>query len=222
MTDKMGIACLEELKKAIETGQPKYTERLVLQALEESIRPSRILNEALIPAIHSVGDYYRSDETDIPQILLSARCMRVGLDLLEPQLERWGRHYQGKIILGTVEGDLHDIGKNLVAVMMRSVGFKVLDLGVDVLPEQFIDALQSNPEVNIVCISCLLTPSIVELRTTVQAIRQVKSLSHIKIMVGGGAISEAIAQKMGAVYTGSAIEAADRAKELAREMGEKA
>ena len=111
MTDKMGIACLEELKKAIETGQPKYTERLVLQALEESIRPSRILNEALIPAIHSVGDYYRSDETDIPQILLSARCMRIGLDLLEPQLERWGRHYQGKIILALWRGTSMMLGR---------------------------------------------------------------------------------------------------------------
>ncbi len=211
---------MAELKRVVEAGQPKYTERLVLQALEAQIRPSRILHEALIPAIHSVGDYYRSDESDIPQILLSARCMKIGLDLLEPHLEKSGRHFRGKIILGTVEGDLHDIGKNLVAVMMRSVGFKVLDLGVDVLPEQFIDALKANPDVNIVCISCLLTPSIVELRATVQAIRQVKELSYVRIMVGGGAISEPIAKKMGAVYTGSAIEAAERAKQLAEEKGE--
>ena len=131
---------LEEIQAAIENGRPKDAERLISRAVEEGIRPSVILEEAMITAMRNAGEYYRNNDGDIPRILAAARSMRKGLNILEPYLEKDKVCFLGTVLLGTIEGDLHDVGKNLVAMMFRSAGFHVIDLGVDVSEKQFLKA----------------------------------------------------------------------------------
>ena len=207
------MSILEEIRAAVETGRPRYVEKLIQQALEADVAPSRILEEAMVPAMRSVGEYYRSNESDIPRILAAARCMRKGLDLLEPSLERQETRPMGKVILGTVEGDLHDVGKNLVAIMFRCAGFQVIDLGVDVSEKQFLRAVRENPDVSIICLSSLLTTSKNEMRQVVRSLRAAKDLPQLKIMVGGGSVTQEFADEIGAdAYTRTAVDAAERAK----------
>ena len=133
---------LETIQEAVANGRPKDVERQIRQALEQGLPAEQILEEALIPAMREAGEHYRNNECDIPRILSAARSMRKGLQILEPFLEKSGETNRGTIVLGTVEGDLHDVGKNLVAIMFRSAGFKVIDLGVDVSEKQFLKAVE--------------------------------------------------------------------------------
>lgn len=147
------MTVLEQLQKAIEDGHPGDTEKLVREALKQHISSARIVEEAMTPAMRTVGENYKSNGADIIRILAAARSVRKGFELLEEQDTQFGRRNIGTVILGTVEGDLHDVGKNLVAVMFRSAGFKVIDLGVDISEKQFLRAVKQNPDVSIVCIS---------------------------------------------------------------------
>ena len=144
---------LEEIRAAVEAGRLRYVEELIRQALDEGTSPSQILEQAMVPAMRSAGAHYKNNESDIPHILAAARCMRKGLDVLEPYIKGQDNRIIGKVILGTVEGDLHDVGKNLVAIMFRSAGFQVIDLGVDVSEKQFLKAVKEHPDVSIVCLS---------------------------------------------------------------------
>lgn len=207
------MTILEEIKASVESGHYKTTEELVTKASKEHIPASKILEEAMLPAMRQVGEDYKNNQVDIARILVAARCLRKGLEVLgaDPEMNR--RYYRGTVILGTVEGDLHDIGKNLVAIMFRSAGFKVIDLGVDISEKQFIKAVKKNPEVSIVCLSTLLTTACPNMKHTVKALRQSDTEHRLKIMVGGGAVTKEFAQEIGAdAYTENAVDAAERAK----------
>ncbi len=204
---------LEAIQEAVTNGRPKDVEKQIRQALEQGLPANRILEEALIPAMRDAGEHYRNNECDIPRILSAARSMRKGLQILEPFLEKSGEINRGTVVLGTVEGDLHDVGKNLVAIMFRSAGFKVIDLGVDVSEKQFLKAVREHPEVKLVCISSLLTTSMPEMRQVVRSLRNAKDLPPLKIMVGGGSVNQQFAEEIGAdAYTETAVDAAEWAK----------
>ena len=204
---------LEEIRAVVEAGRLRYVEELIRQALADGCSPSQILEQAMVPAMRSAGEHYKNNESDIPKILAAARCMRMGLDVLEPYIENQDKHILGKVILGTVEGDLHDVGKNLVAIMFRSAGFQVIDLGVDVSEKQFLRAVKENPDVSIVCLSSLLTTSMGAMRQVVRTLRETKETRLMKIMVGGGSVTREFAEEIGAdAYSETAVEAAELAK----------
>ena len=205
---------LEEIRSVVEAGRLRYVEDLIHQALGEGYTPAQILEQAMVPAMRSAGEHYKSNESDIPKILAAARCMRRGLDVREPYIEKdQGSHVIGKVILGTVEGDLHDVGKNLVAIMFRSAGFQVIDLGVDVSEKQFLKAVRENPDVSIVCLSSLLTTSMGAMRQVVRTLREAKDTRLLRIMVGGGSVTKEFAEEIGAdAYSETAVEAAELAK----------
>ena len=204
---------LEEIRDVVEAGRLRYVEDLIGQALAEGCTPSQILEQAMVPAMRSAGEHYKSNESDIPKILAAARCMRKGLDVLEPYIRNQNSHVIGKVILGTVEGDLHDVGKNLVAIMFRSAGFQVIDLGVDVSEKQFLKAVRENPDVSIVCLSSLLTTSMGAMRQVGRTLRETKETRLMKIMVGGGSVTREFAEEIGAdAYSETAVEAAELAK----------
>ena len=200
------MTTLELLKEAIEVGHPRDAQALVYQCLEEGLSSSEIIDQAMIPAMKSAGEYYKNNDADIPRILSAARSVRKAYDILQEES-------LGTIILGTVEGDLHDVGKNLVALMFRSAGFKVIDLGVDISEKQFLKAVKENPDASIVCISSLLTTALPEMQQVVKSLRKHDPKHKLKIMVGGGAVTEELAKQFGAdAYSDSAIEAAEKAK----------
>ena len=184
------MTVLEQLRKTIEDGHPGETEKLVREALKQHIPAGRIVEEAMTPAMRTVGENYKSNGADIIKILAAARSVRKGFELLEEQDSQFGRRNIGTVILGTVEGDLHDVGKNLVAIMFRSAGFKVIDLGVDISEKQFLRAVKQNPDVSIVCISSLLSTSIPEMEQVVKSLKRSSNKHKFKIMVGGGAVTE--------------------------------
>ena len=205
---------LEEIRSVVEAGRLRYVEDLIHQALGEGYTPAQILEQAMVPAMRSAGEHYKSNESDIPKILAAARWMRRGLDVLEPYIEKdQGSHVIGKVILGTVEGDLHDVGKNLVAIMFRSAGFQAIDLGVDVSEKQFLKAVRENPDVSIVCLSSLLTTSMGAMRQVVRTLREAKDTRLLRIMVGGGSVTKEFAEEIGAdAYSETAVEAGELAK----------
>ncbi len=162
-----------------------------------------------------VGNAFREDTVDIPRVLSAARGVRLSLEVLEPYLKSAGRDHAGTAIIGTVEGDLHEVGKNLVAIMFRSGGFEVIDLGVDVTDKQFVKAVKEHPEVQLVCISSLLTTSLPQMRRAVKLLRGIKRSRKLYIMVGGGSVTEEMALDMGAdAYTDNAVDAALVARKL--------
>ncbi len=207
------MAILEDLQKSIENGHPGETENLVAEALDEHIAPVQMVEEAMVPAMRTIGEQYKENGADILSILAAARCIRKGLELIESRDEHFGEQTLGTVILGTVEGDLHDVGKSLVAIMFRSAGFRVIDLGVDISEKQFLKAVQETPEVKIVCISSLLSTALPKMGQVVKSLRKNDPERKYKIMVGGGAVTREIAESMGAdAYTENCVEAAEVAK----------
>ncbi|MCD7735625.1 MAG: cobalamin-dependent protein [Lachnospiraceae bacterium] len=207
------MAILEELQRSIEEGHPGETEKLVEEALAQQIPPMRIVEEAMMPAMRVMGEQYKNQDADIPRILAAARCIRTGFALIERQDADFEDRSIGTVILGTVEGDLHDVGKNLVALMFRSAGFRVIDLGVDISEKQFLKAVRETPDVQIVCISSLLSTALPEMEQVVKTLRRNDPEKKYKIMVGGGAVTRQLAENMGAdAYTENCVEAAEVAK----------
>ena len=212
MPDSAGVT-YEDIRLSVERGQPKETEKLVRKALAEGLLAEEIVNRGMVEAMRLVGQRYRNNEIYIPGILAAARAMREGIAVLEPEMEEAGQRRLGTIILGTVEGDLHDMGKNLVAMMFRCAGFEVIDLGVDVSDKQFLAALREHPQTSIVCISTLLTTAMPGMQQVVKSIRQSDRERQIKIMVGGAPVTQAFADSIGAdAYTENAVDAAEKAR----------
>ena len=212
MPDSAGVT-YEDIRLSVERGQPKETEKLVRKALAEGLLAEEIVNRGMVEAMRLVGQRYRNNEIYIPGILAAARAMREGVAVLEPEMEEAGQRRLGTIILGTVEGDLHDMGKNLVAMMFRCAGFEVIDLGVDVSDKQFLAALRDHPQTSIVCISTLLTTAMPGMQQVVKSIRQSDRERQIKIMVGGAPVTQAFADSIGAdAYTENAVDAAEKAR----------
>lgn len=207
------VSILEQLQSAIEEGHPGETVELVREALRQHVPPAGIVEEAMTPAMRNVGEKYKENGADILRILAAARSVQKGFEELEQQDADFGGRNLGTVILGTVAGDLHDVGKNLVAVMFRSAGFRVIDLGVDISEKQFLKAVKEHPDVAIVCISSLLSTAVPEMEQVVKALRRSASGYHYKIMVGGGAVTDRMAREMGAdAYTENCVEAVEVAK----------
>ena len=207
---------INELAAAVENGKAKLVVGLVQDCLDEGNEATEILNKGMIDAMANVGEKFKNNEIFVPEMLVAARAMKKGVEVLKPHLGSGAAGVAGKLIIGTVAGDLHDIGKNLVAMMIESAGFEVIDLGVDVPVNKFIEAVHANPDVKIVALSALLTTTMPAMRETVAALNAEDFRPNIKIMVGGAPITQEFADEIGAdAYTADAASAAQKAKELA-------
>ena len=205
----------DEIKKAVIEGKPRLAAKMVQGALNRGEDATDILNNGLLKAMHQMGADFQDNDGDIARVLACARAMKTGLEQLEPSLEKGSFGNYGKAILGTAGGDLHDVGKNIVAIMFRGSGFEVIDLGVDVSARGFVKAVQENPDVKIVCISSLLTTSLPEMRHIVQSLNELENRRAFHVMVGGGPVSEDFARQIGAdAYTENAVDAAEKARSL--------
>ncbi len=206
---------IEEIAAAVEAGKAKIIGGLVEDAIKEGCDPLEILNKGMIDAMGVVGEKFRNNEIFVPEMLVAARAMKKGVEVLKPHLAGDSSATIGKYIIGTVAGDLHDIGKNLVAMMIESAGFEVIDLGVDVPAEKFVEAIKANPDCKIVGLSALLTTTMPAMKEAVAAIIDAGLKSQVKIMVGGAPITQEFADEIGAdAYTPDAASAAQKAKEL--------
>ncbi len=209
------MSVLQELSLNVEKGKRKLIPGLVQQALDEGIDPNVILNEGMIDAMSRVGEAFRDGKIFVPEMLIAAKAMQAGVATLKPALAAGGAVSRGKLILGTVAGDLHDIGKNLVGMMLESAGFEVIDLGVDVSDEAFLDAYNANPDVKLICLSALLTTTMPAMRSAVAKINAAPWRDKVKVMVGGAPITQAFCDEIGAdCYTPDAASAAEAAKKL--------
>ncbi|MDR1253038.1 MAG: corrinoid protein [Treponema sp.] len=205
---------IEEIAQAVQSGKSKIIEGLVTDALNEGLDPVKILNEGMISAMGIVGEKFQRSEIFVPEMLVAARAMKKGVEVLKPLLADKANISLGKCIIGTVHGDLHDIGKNLVALMIESTGFEVIDLGVDVPVDKFIDAIKENPDAKLVALSCLLTTTMPALQETAVAVKE-SGLQGFKLMVGGAPITQEFADQIGADgYSPDAASAAQLAKKL--------
>lgn len=207
---------IQAVFKATQDGKNKEIGRCVQEAIDAGCDPTAILNDGMIGAMAVVGENFKKEIIFVPQMLAAARAMKAGVEVLKPYLATGEAGSAGTIILGTVAGDLHDIGKNLVGMMFESAGFEVIDLGVDVPIERFIEVVKEHKEATIVALSALLTTTMPSLRDTVAALLKQPFRNRIKIMVGGAPISQEFADEIGAdAYTEDAASAAEKAKEYA-------
>ena len=212
------MAGIREIADAVEAGKVKLVAPLIQEALKDGANASEILNQGMIEALGNVGEKYRRGEIFVPEMLLAARAMKKGVEVLKPYLASGNSSVLGRVILGTVSGDLHDIGKNLVGMMMENAGFEVLDLGIDVSARKFIDAIAKNPDVTLVGLSALLTTTLPAMQETVRTLNAQPFRDRIKIMVGGTPVTEEFAKKIGADgYSRDAAEAVTLAKRLMEE-----
>ena len=207
---------IAELARAVEIGKTKLVPGLVQEALDEGNAPIDILNKGMIDAMAIVGEKFKKNEIFVPEMLIAAKAMKKGVEVLKPHLAGDNTSKIGKLAMGTVAGDLHDIGKNLVIMMIESTGFEVVDLGIDVPVEKFMEAA-SDPEVNVIGVSALLTTTMPAMQETVAALNKHPRRGEFKIMVGGAPITQAFADEIGAdVYTEDAASAGQAAKALAK------
>jgi methylmalonyl-CoA mutase cobalamin-binding domain/chain len=205
---------LEEISQAVDGGKLKIVAGLVEEALAEGIDPLQILNEGMIKTMGIVGDKFRDGIIFVPEMLIAAKAMKKGVEVLKPKLSGQAAVSIGKCIIGTVAGDLHDIGKNLVAMMIESAGFEVIDLGVDVPPETFVTALKENPDTKVLALSALLTTTMPAMKTAIEVV-EASGLKGFKILVGGAPITQEYANQIGADgYAPDAGGAAVMAKKL--------
>ena len=186
------------------------------EALDEGNAPIDILNQGMIDAMAIVGEKFKAGEIFVPEMLVAAKAMKKGVEVLKPHMGGDSNHKIGKMAMGTVFGDLHDIGKNLVIMMIESTGYEVVDLGIDVPVESFVEAA-NDPEVTVIGVSALLTTTMGAMQDVVSALNKHPRRGEFKIMVGGAPITEAFAKEIGAdVYTEDAASAGQAAKALAK------
>jgi 5-methyltetrahydrofolate--homocysteine methyltransferase len=207
---------LESIAHSVIKGNPVEVKKLVLNALDEGLAPPAILNDGLINAITMVGNEYAQGHLFIPEMLLAARAMKSGIEVLSPYLTQSSTQAKGVAVIGSVEGDVHDIGKNLVALMLRGVGFEVVDLGVNVKTETFIEAVKEH-HAQILCLSSLLTTTMLKMKSVIDSLEETGLRQQLRIMVGGAPVTQAYANEIGAdAYAEDAGSASSRALELLR------
>lgn len=210
------MAGIQEVYALVEKGKAKVIANAVQEALDAGCDPTEILNDGMIKAMDAVGEKFKNGEIFVPEMLVAARAMKKGVEVLKPHLATGAAGAAGKVIIGTVAGDLHDIGKNLVSMMLESAGFEVIDLGVDVPKEKFVEAYEANPDTKIICCSALLTTTMPALKDAVALINEASFRPNVKVMVGGAPITQAFADEIGAdAYTEDAASCAKKARELA-------
>lgn len=188
---------LHEIQAATIEGRASEVESLTRQALSEKLSLDDIVNEGFIAAMNIVGDKFRMNEIYVPEMMIAARAMKAGLKVLEPLIMAGERKYLGKIVIGTVKGDLHDIGKNLVSMMLQGGGYDVIDLGVDITPDKFVAAVKEH-QPQVVGLSALLTTTMPEMRETIKALKEVGLRNQVKVLVGGAPVSQHFADEIGA------------------------
>ena len=205
---------LEQISTALQSGKAKIVKELVGQALNEGISPSEILSEGLLDGMGKIGEKFKNNEVFVPEVLVAARAMNMGAQLLKPYLAAEGISAKGKVCIGTVKGDLHDIGKNLVKMMMEGKGLEVVDLGTDVPAEVFVKvAIEQGCQ--IICCSALLTTTMGIMAEVVEAAKSTGIRDKVKIMIGGAPVTDDFCKEIGAdCYTPDAASAADAAVEF--------
>jgi 5-methyltetrahydrofolate--homocysteine methyltransferase len=207
------VADLEALAQAIINGKAPDAKALTEAALAEGVGPGAVLNSGLVAGMNVVGTKFKNNEFYVPEVLIAARAMKMAMEVLRPQLAASGVEPKGKVAIGTVRGDLHDIGKNLVAMMLEGAGFEIMDLGVDVKPEQFVEAVKSGADV--VALSALLTTTMPAMKETIEALKAGGVREKACVMIGGAPVTQNYADEIGADgYSPDAASAVDTAKEL--------
>jgi 5-methyltetrahydrofolate--homocysteine methyltransferase len=208
------MADLREIADYLKAGNAPKVKELVQAAVDEGVDPVEILNESLIVGMGEIGALFKNNEVYVPEVLIAARAMKAGMAIVRPLLVEKDVKPVGKIVLGTVKGDLHDIGKNLVGMMLEGAGFEVIDLGIDVSPEKFVDSIKDN-QAEAVAMSALLTTTMPGMKDTIEAFKAAGLRNHIKIMIGGAPVTQNYADEIGADgYAPDAATAAELAKEL--------
>jgi len=206
---------LEDIAANLMKGKANDVKALVEQALKEGEKPAKILNEGLLKGMSVIGERFKKNEVYVPEVLIAARAMKAGMQILQPKLTSAGVKPIGIAVIGTVKGDLHDIGKNLVGMMLEGAGFKVVDIGIDAEPQKFIDAAISN-NASVIGVSALLTTTMTNMKAVIDAVKASKLAGKIKVMVGGAPVTQAFCDEIGANgYAPDAASAADLAKKLA-------
>ena len=205
---------ISQISELLQKGRVKDVKRLVEEALEQGMDPQVILNEGLLEGMMVVGAKFKRNEVFVPEVLVAARAMTAGVAVLEPKLIEVGNEPVGKAVIGTVKGDLHDIGKNLVAVMLKGAGFEIFDLGTDVSPEAFISKAEE-VGADVIGMSALLTTTMSEMKATIDELKERGLRDKYIVMVGGAPVTDAFAKQIGADYftpdAGSAAEVAKAA-----------
>lgn len=211
----MGL--IQEISEFLQKGRAKNVKALVQQALDENMDPKEILNDGLLAGMMIIGTKFKNDEVFVPEVLVAARAMNAGLAILEPKLIEIGNEPVGKAVIGTVQGDLHDIGKNLVVMMLKGAGFEIHDLGVDVDAAAYINKAEE-VGADVICMSALLTTTMPKMQECIDLLKEKDLRDKYIVMVGGAPVNEAFAEQIGAdYYTPDAATAAETAKKAVLE-----
>lgn len=208
------MAEVSRLYDAVVNGDAKTAAAVTQAALADGMDPLALITGTMVPAMDEVGQRYECEEYFVPELLLSARAMKASMELLRPLLAASGAQPTGRVAIGTVKGDLHDIGKNLVAAMLEGAGFEVIDLGADVPPERFIQAIRER-KAGVVCLSALLTVTMPSMKMTIEALKSAGVRDQVKVLVGGAPVTQQFAEQIGADGYG---ETANAAVQLARQL----
>lgn len=212
------MADMKALSEFLQKGQAKQVKELVMQAIDEGMDAEKILNQGLLVGMDIIGVKFKNNEVFVPEVLIAARAMNAGMEILQPLLAAGNVKNKGTVVLGTVKGDLHDIGKNLVGMMMKGKGLTVIDLGTDVPSNRFVEEAIAN-KANIIACSALLTTTMREMETVVKAVQEAGLQDTIKVMIGGAPVTESFKNAIGAdKYTPDAATAAVVALELCESM----
>jgi len=211
------VATFQELSEAIQKGQAPKAKELTQTLLAEKKAPGEVLNKGLLDGMEKIGVRFKANEVYIPEVLIAARAMNASMELLKPELVKAGVKPIGKILIGTVKGDLHDIGKNLVKMMAQGAGIEVVDLTIDVKPEQFLQAYKDNPDAKAIGMSALLTTTMTGMKEVIDLFEKQGLRKKVKFMVGGAPLTDQYAKEIGADgYAPDAASAADKFKAFLR------
>ncbi len=207
---------LAKISEQLQKGRAKQVVELVEQAVSLNIPAKSILEDGLLAGMNVIGEKFKNNEVFVPEVLVAARAMNRGVEVLRPLLTEEGVQSRGVAVIGTIRGDMHDIGKNLVKMMMEGKGMKMIDLGVDVSPERFVEAVREN-DATIICCSALLTTTMVEMKSLVDLVKESGLSGKVKIMIGGAPVTQAFCDQIGAdCYTPDATTAAEAALTLCK------
>jgi len=208
------MAILEQISENLIKGKAKEVKELVEKAVKEKVNVADILNKGLLAGMSNIGERFKKNEVYVPEVLIAARAMKSGMEVLKPLLAKAGVKPVGTVVVGTVKGDLHDIGKNLVCMMLEGAGFKVVDAGINVEPDKMVQLAKEN-NANVIGASALLTTTMTNMKMVVDSVKANGLAGKVKVMIGGAPVTQAFADEIGADgYAPDAASAADLAKKL--------
>ena len=208
------MSILEQISENLIKGKAKEVKELVDKAIKENINVADILNKGLLAGMSNIGERFKKNEVYVPEVLIAARAMKSGMEILKPLLAKAGVKPVGTVVVGTVKGDLHDIGKNLVFMMLEGAGFKVVDAGINVEPDKMVQLAKEN-NANVIGASALLTTTMTNMKMVVDSVKANGLTGKVKVMIGGAPVTQAFADEIGADgYAPDAASAADLAKKL--------